>query len=124
MCENYNFKIDMKITTKVKIFEIVNRIPTGKVAFYGQIANIATSEGFPITAQVVGWILSGIKEKEFDQLAWHRVVAKNGFVASLKLGVKGLLQIALLEQENIEIVSDIIDMSKFGVKIEELLLNS
>lgn len=105
---------------KAKIFEIVNRIPKGRVAFYGQIADIATSENYPVRAQVVGWILSGMKTSEFDQTAWQRVVSKNGFVASLKLGAKGLLQIALLEEEGVKIVEDFIDMAKFGVDLTTL----
>lgn len=111
----------MNSPLKVKIFEVVNRIPYGKVAFYGQIAQLCTMENQPVRAQVVGWILSGMKTSEFGVTAWHRVVAKNGFVASLKLGAKGLLQIALLESEKVEIVNDFIDMSKFGLDLEELI---
>ena len=105
---------------KLKIFEIVNRIPFGKVAFYGQIADISTRENFPVRAQVVGWILSGIKTCEFDDCPWWRVVAKNGFVASLKLGPKGMLQLEMLKREQIEINEDFVKMEKFCVSLEDL----
>jgi len=110
----------MNSPLKAKIFEVVNRIPSGKVAFYGQIAQVCMMENQPVRAQVVGWILSGMKISEFGETCWHRVVAKNGFVVSLKLGNKGLLQIALLESENVEIVSDFIDMSKFSLDLKAL----
>jgi len=105
---------------KLKIFEIVNRIPVGKVAFYGQIATVSTQEGLPVRAQVVGWILSGMKMSEFDECPWWRVVAKNGFVASLKLGAKGILQLEMLGRENIEIEKDVVNMKDFGVTLEQI----
>ena len=110
----------MKSPLKAKIFEIVNRIPLGKVAFYGQIAELCVAENHPVRAQVVGWILSGMKSSELCETAWHRVVAKNGFVASLKLGGKGLLQVAILENEKVEITKDFIDMSRFGLTLGDL----
>ena len=105
---------------KLKIFEIVNRIPFGRVAFYGQIAAVCTQEDFPVRAQVVGWILSGMKSCEFDDCYWWRVVAKNGFVASLKLGPKGILQIEMLKGEKVEILEDFVNMNEFAVSLEEL----
>ena len=105
---------------KLKIFEIVNRIPFGKVAFYGQIADVSSREDFPVRAQVVGWILSGMKTDEFEKCPWWRVVAKNGFVASLKLGPKGMLQLEMLEREKIEILDDFVKMEKFCVSLEDL----
>lgn len=107
---------------KFKIFEIVNRIPFGKVAFYGQIAAISTQEGLPVRAQIVGWILSGMKTCEFDACPWWRVVSKNGFVASLKLGPKGLLQLEMLAKEKVEILDDFVNMDKFGLSLEGLLV--
>lgn len=105
---------------KLKIFEIVNRIPFGKVAFYGQIADVSSRENFPVRAQVVGWILSGMKTSEFEKCPWWRVVAKNGFVASLKLGPKGLLQLEMLAKEKVEILNDFVNMDKFGLSLENL----
>ncbi len=96
-------------TLKEKIFEIVNLVPAGKVIYYGQVAELVGA-----SAQVVGWILSGMKEEEYDKTPWHRVVAKTGYISTLKLGYKGMLQIQLLRNEEVEIKEDFIDMKKFG----------
>jgi methylated-DNA-protein-cysteine methyltransferase related protein len=87
---------------KNKVFEIVSAIPKGNVVSYGQIAKITSSElERLITAQMVGWMLSGMKETEYHICPWQRVVAKNGTIPTLKLGFKGNLQIQLLKEEGV-----------------------
>jgi alkylated DNA nucleotide flippase Atl1 len=74
---------------KNKIIDIVNRIPTGKVAAYGQVAEIVQAElGQRTTAQLVGRQLSGMKRTERELLPWWRVVNKKGEISTLKLGEK------------------------------------
>jgi alkylated DNA nucleotide flippase Atl1 len=53
------------MNTKEAIVTIVNRIPRGCVASYGQIAQVATAMlNKRISAQLVGWQLSGMDESE------------------------------------------------------------
>jgi alkylated DNA nucleotide flippase Atl1 len=87
-------------TLKEQIFSIVNRIPRGQVTNYGMIAKILAVEfGREISAQMVGWTLSGMSRGEWNQCCWWRVVNKDGFISSSKLGEKGLVQAQLLEKE-------------------------
>jgi methylated-DNA-protein-cysteine methyltransferase-like protein len=100
-----------KMTIKQQVFEIVKKIPKGKVAYFGLIANKVGT-----TARVVGWILSGMSKNEWNEIPWHRVVAKNGYISSLKLGEKGLLQKQILLSENYEINDDKVNMEKHLVQ--------
>lgn len=62
-----------KFTTLV--CELVRQIPSGRVMTYGQIAALC---GSPRSARVVG----GIAHFGDPSLPWHRVVNKNGCLAS------------------------------------------
>lgn len=95
----------IKAPIKKQIFNLVAQIPEGKIVYFGQIANQVG-----VTAQLVGWQLSGMKTEELDLIPWYRVVAKNGFISSLKLGHKGLLQKQILLKEGYKIDGDNVDM--------------
>lgn len=95
----------MTTNTNKKIFDLVAQIPKGKIVYFGQIA---TQIG--VTAQLVGWQLSGMKQSEWELIPWYRVVAKNGFISSLKLGSKGLLQKQILLSEGYKLIDDTVDM--------------
>ena len=57
-----------------KVYKIVEKIPVGKVATYGQVAeSLGTKD-----ARKVGWALHGNKDPE---VPCHRVVNKNGRLA-------------------------------------------
>jgi len=107
---------------KPQVLEIINRIPVGRVAYYGQVSDVLAMEfEIYVRAQVVGWVLSGMKAAEYDLCPWQRVVSKTGFVSTLKLGPKGMLQLELIQREGIEIVDDVVDMKRFGIATEDLL---
>jgi len=59
-----------------KVYEVVKRIPEGKVATYGQIAEILDR---PRSARVVGWALHVNRDKK---VPCHRVVNKEGRLAT------------------------------------------
>jgi|694.fasta_scaffold121726_5 methylated-DNA-protein-cysteine methyltransferase-like protein len=94
---------------KNKIFEAVKLIPKGKIAYFGQIATFIGSD-----ARTVGWILSGMGVDEYELIPWYRVVSKNGFISSLKLGEKGLLQKQILLKEGYQVIDDCVDMNMHG----------
>lgn len=109
------------VSIKTQIIAIVNKIPAGKVMYFGQIgkliANKNHEESFAnsfvgVSGQVVGFVLSGMRQEEWKLLPWHRVVAKDGYISSLKLGAKGLIQKQLLLGEGVDIIEDHIDMTK------------
>jgi methylated-DNA-protein-cysteine methyltransferase-like protein len=59
------------------VYEVVRKIPKGKVATYGQIAKIL---GQPRRAKIVGWALH--KNPYFGEVPCHRVVNRNGEISS------------------------------------------
>jgi methylated-DNA-protein-cysteine methyltransferase-like protein len=78
------------------VYDVVARIPHGKVASYGQIAMML---GNPRGARQVGWAMRYCPEG----LPWHRVVMADGRIAG---GEHSEIRRALLEEENIPFLSD------------------
>ncbi|MDP6771039.1 MAG: MGMT family protein, partial [Anaerolineales bacterium] len=64
-------------TIFTKIYRIVNSIPYGQVATYGQIAQMV-----PISsARVVGFALARLTEAN-ENVPWHRVINRDGKISS------------------------------------------
>ena len=104
------------------VIEISNVIPRGKVAYYGQIADILWGKyGREVSAQVVGWALFGLPPEVVENTGWHRIIKKTGEIATMKLGFKGQKQIELLELEGVNCSGDIVDMILFGISTGELV---
>jgi methylated-DNA-protein-cysteine methyltransferase related protein len=80
-----------------RIFAVVRRIPAGRVATYGQVAELA---GLPGQARLVGYALSAAAED--GVVPWHRVVNAQGAV-SARAGEPGgsVLQRLRLEREGV-----------------------
>lgn len=90
-----------------KIYEVVKRIPYGKVATYGQIAAMA---GNPRWSQVVGYALHVNPDPE--HIPCYRVVNRFGEVSpAFAFGGKNM-QIALLEGEGVEFIDGKVNLSK------------
>jgi len=85
-------------TNKELVFNLVNKVPKGKIVSFGQIGNLIN-----LNPRVVGFIMSGMNQSEMGKVPWHRVVNRDGFISSSKLGDKGLLQEALLKSEGIKV---------------------
>jgi len=102
----------MSTTQKQRIIEVVNSIPQGKVSSYGEVGKCIGISGWE-----VGRILSGLKEDEWSTVAWQRVVAKNGYLSSMKLGFRGNLQKQMLIDEGVKVEDDMVDMNKFGISL-------
>jgi len=62
--------------TYQRIYQMVRRIPRGKVATYGQIAHLARLPGH---ARQVGYALGALKDG--DGIPWHRVVNAKGEIS-------------------------------------------
>jgi len=90
------------------IYEIVKKIPKGKVATYGQVALYA---GNPRWSQVVGFALHGNKNPA--EIPCHRVVNRFGEVADAFAFGGGSKQRELLESEGVEfLLNGKVDMEK------------
>jgi methylated-DNA-protein-cysteine methyltransferase related protein len=80
--------------TYEKIYTVIRRIPKGKVATYGQIAQLA---GIGSHARMVGYALHALTPEK--RVPWHRVVGAGGMP---KLSPEGsAIQLALLKKEGI-----------------------
>ena len=83
-----------------KVYKIVERIPYGKVATYGDIAEAC---GIRSSARTVGWALNGAKE---TGLPCHRVVNRFGALTGrLHFGSYDLME-ELLRSEGVEFDKD------------------
>ena len=80
----------------------VLRIPRGKVATYGEVAEAA---GRPGTARQVSWAL---RDASSRGVPWQRVLGQGGRI--LLPGEAGLQQRTLLELEGVRFVGRCVDM--------------
>ena len=78
------------------VYNVVARIPYGKVVSYGQIARLL---GEPRAARKVGWAMSRCPE----HLPWQRVIMADGTVTG---GVFAEERRALLKSEGVQFLSD------------------
>ncbi|MCJ2543117.1 MGMT family protein [Thermostichus vulcanus] len=95
-----------------RFYDVVRRIPTGRVATYGQVARLA---GYPGYARQVGYALFRLQGEETD-IPWQRVINAQGRISysPFRLG-QDHLQKVLLEAEGIRFDSDHrVDLQCFG----------
>ena len=81
-------------SNRQRIYAVVRRIPKGRVATYGQVAELAGLGGH---ARQVGYALHAIPAG--DSLPWHRVVNARGQVSPRAEPGSDHLQRNLLERE-------------------------
>ena len=82
-----------------RVYAVVARIPHGRVATYGQVAELIGAWG---CARQVGWALKRLALP--SEVPWHRVVNAQGRI-SLSLGREGSawMQLELLRQEGVPV---------------------
>jgi methylated-DNA-protein-cysteine methyltransferase-like protein len=86
----------------------VQLIPLGKVASYGQIADLA---GLPRRARLVGKSL-GFVPKDL-QVPWYRVLRSNGQIAFPTGSEQSQKQKYLLQQEDVAVFNNRVKLSVF-----------
>lgn len=84
--------------SRKRIYEQVRCIPEGRVATYGQIAELA---GFPRHARQVGYALAALREQENPDVPWHRVINARGEISSRFDAGSEEYQRILLEEEGV-----------------------
>lgn len=89
-----------------RILAVVARIPRGRVATYGQIAELA---GLPRRARVVGYALHGCN----DRVPWHRVVNAKGRISLPADTTAALTQRRRLEAEGVAFLGGRIDLARY-----------
>lgn len=92
-----------------RIYAVVRQIPVGKVATYGQVAELAGLIGKP---RVVGYALYKVAPE--DEIPWQRVInAKGEISTSAFRDGSDDLQRVILEEEGIEFEGNKIDLAKY-----------
>lgn len=78
------------------IYAVVRRIPRGRVATYGQVAELA---GLPGHARQIGYAMAALPSG--TTVPWHRVINAAGMVSRRKYPGDELSQRQLLEREGV-----------------------
>jgi len=79
-----------------RVYEIVRRIPRGRVMTYGQIAYIL---GKGYTPRTVGFVMHGADEKKTP---WHRVINSQGRCSTARVVLPADKQQRMLEREGVK----------------------
>ena len=93
---------------EIRLYTVIQGIPVGKVATYGQIASLA---GLPGAARLVGKILSGLPAD--TSLPWHRVVNAAGKISMPEDSDSFNEQKKRLTRENIILIGSQISLKQY-----------
>jgi methylated-DNA-protein-cysteine methyltransferase-like protein len=94
----------------ILVYEVVKKIPAGKVTTYGAIARFI---GSPQSARMVGWAMNHSHYYK-DFIPAHRVVNRTGLLTGKHHFRHENLMQELLESEGLQIADDqILDFEKF-----------
>ena len=92
-----------------QIWNTVTRIPPGRVASYGLVADLA---GLPGRARMVG---RSMQQAPADMaLPWYRVIRSNGQLAFPPGSLMAEKQKGLLQEEGVVVLGNRVDMAQFG----------
>ncbi len=91
-----------------KIWATIDHIPNGKVASYGQIADLA---GLPGRARLVGKSLGFVPQNR--TVAWYKVLRSNGQIAFPKGSEQALLQTGLLQEDGVMVLNNRVKLADF-----------
>ena len=94
------------------VYNLVKKIPKGKVTSYGRIAGIL---GKPRAARAVGYALNALPKTELQNIPWQRVINSQGTISFKGDTFRAQLQKKLLEDEGIHFdMDDKIDFKTQG----------
>ena len=93
-----------------RIYRVVSRIPSGRVASYGVVARLV---GRPGAARTVGWALSALPVD--SDVPWWRVINAAGRISLADHRHGAVLQRALLLREGVRFAAGgVVDLDLFG----------
>lgn len=107
-----------RIARMQRIWDTICDIPSGSVASYGQVAEIA---GIPRGARQVGYALRNLPDEH--EVPWHRVLQASGLIAFAK-GSRGYReQRKRLLDEDVAVIAGRVDMQQYRWQpdLDELL---
>ena len=88
-------------------YDLINQIPKGKVATYGDIAKLADCR----SARAVGFALNQLPEG--SKVPWQRVINSQGKVSPRRNSDGHLVQKLILQKEGIDFINDKVDLKKY-----------
>lgn len=92
-----------------RIFDMVEAIPSGKVATYGQIGKLVGG----CSGRMVGFALASLRFAGGRKVPWQRVINRRGKISLT--GPDAALQRALLEEEGVRFdVEGSVNLDDFG----------
>ena len=92
-----------------RCYEVLKKVPKGKVVTYKQIAKKLRSKGY----RAVGNAMN--KNPHAPKVPCHRVVCSDGKVRGFATGPKK--KIAMLKKEGVNVLNNKIDLKKYGFKL-------
>ena len=110
------FKGDYVDSVFDRIYNVVSQIPKGKVATYGQVAQLAGNKRW---ARVVGYALHNNPDQ--SKIPCHRVVNRDGKVAKAFVFGGENEQIRLLLNEGVEVIEGKVDLEKYRWELDLIL---
>ena len=96
LLKTFNRKGIRQLNKRERIWQVVNRIPRGKVATYGQVARLADLPGY---ARYVGYTMKMLPSG--SKLPWFRVVNSKGELSFPKHSAQYRTQQEKLEAEGV-----------------------
>ena len=96
------------------VYEMVRRIPRGRVMTYGQVARRL---GVPRGARAVGWALRALRGAQRPPVPWHRVLGSGGRI-SPRDGAGMLEQRRRLLAEGVRFKGAAVDLGRSGVEAQ------
>jgi len=94
-----------------RVYELVEQIPRGRVATYGQVAALL---GVPRGARAVGWALRALNRPRARTVPWHRVLGAGGRI-SLRGGSGPTEQRRRLRAEGVRFRKGCVDLKEHGL---------
>lgn len=91
-----------------RIWQTACKVPRGKVASYGLVADLA---GLPGRARMVGRALGSAPAE--IQVPWHRILRSNGQIAFPGGTAKANQQKGLLQEEGVVVVNYRVDLKRY-----------
>ncbi len=96
-------------STYERVYLLVQQIPVGKVATYGQIAELASN----CTARMVGYAMAGVPAQ--SDVPWHRVINAQGKISPRGNEGSTIRQHLLLAEEGVQFDGNKrVDFKQFG----------
>lgn len=99
----------MKNSKAEQICKTVCKVPFGKVAGYGFIADLA---GLPGRARMVGKVMQSAPAEM--QVPWYRILRSNGAIAFTAGSTQAKRQTGLLQEEGVVVMNNRVNMKQFG----------